>query len=105
MNNEDTETQISEALQFISTQSPASFGGDFNADPSSDVAVAIRGAGFTDPFEMLGIDPAPNTSPAIDPEKRIDFVWVRGFESVNAWVPDSLASDHRLVVVEVKMPD
>jgi endonuclease/exonuclease/phosphatase family metal-dependent hydrolase len=105
LSKEDTETQIAEAIEFIGDQSPALFGGDFNADPESDVAAAIRLAGFSDPFETLAIDPAPNTSPAIDPDNRIDFVWLRGFEPVEAWVPDSLASDHRIVVVEVELPE
>jgi endonuclease/exonuclease/phosphatase family metal-dependent hydrolase len=105
LSDEDTNTQISEALEFIGTQSPASFGGDFNADPESEVAAAIRRAGFSDPFDVLEIDPAPDTSPANDPDNRIDFVWLRGFDPIDAWVPDSLASDHRMVVVEVELPD
>lgn len=105
LSNEDTDTQIAEALEFIGEQNPATFGGDFNADPLSEIATAIRGAGFSDPFEVLGVEPAPNTSPAVDPHNRIDFVWIRGFEAVDAWVPDSLASDHRMVVVEVKLLD
>jgi endonuclease/exonuclease/phosphatase family metal-dependent hydrolase len=105
LSEEDTNAQISEALEFIGEASPAAFGGDFNADPESEVAVAIRRAGFSDPFETLAIDPAPNTSPAIDPNNRIDFVWLRGVEPVDAWVSDSLASDHRMVVVEVELPE
>jgi endonuclease/exonuclease/phosphatase family metal-dependent hydrolase len=104
LSDEDTTRQISEALEFIGDQSPASFGGDFNADPDSEIAAAIRQAGFSDPFELLGFDPAPDTSPAIDPDNRIDFVWLRGFDPIDAWVPESLASDHRMVVVEVALP-
>jgi endonuclease/exonuclease/phosphatase family metal-dependent hydrolase len=105
LSDEDTDTQIAEAIEFIGEDSPAAFGGDFNADPESDVAAAIRLAGFSDPFESLNIDPAPNTSPAIDPDNRIDFVWLRGFDPVDAWVADSLASDHRMVVVEVVLSE
>lgn len=102
--DEDTQTQIREALDFIGERTPAMLGGDFNAEPGSPVARAVEAAGFVDPFVALGIDPAPPTDPAINPRKRIDFVWVRGLQPVNAWVPDSLASDHRMVVVEVALP-
>jgi endonuclease/exonuclease/phosphatase (EEP) superfamily protein YafD len=102
LSNEDTERQISEALAFIDTQGPASFGGDFNAGSESKIADAIREADFADPFTSLGMIPAPFTSPAIEPLERIDFVWLRGFSATDAWVSESLASDHRMVVVEVK---
>jgi endonuclease/exonuclease/phosphatase family metal-dependent hydrolase len=101
LGGEDTERQIEEALDFIGDRSPAVFGGDFNAEMGSPVSEAIEGAGFIDPFTELGIDPAPPTSPAIHPESRIDFVWLRGVYAINAWVSESLASDHRMVVVEV----
>jgi endonuclease/exonuclease/phosphatase family metal-dependent hydrolase len=101
LSNEDTIRQTTEALDFIGEQSPAAFGADFNAHYEDPEAEAIRGAGFIDPFTQLGIDPIPNTSPALQPDHRIDFVWVRGLNPVGAWVSESLASDHRLVVVEV----
>ncbi len=104
LSDEDTMRQIEQALEFIGDRSPASFGGDFNAEPDSPEVGKIFEAGFADPFELLGISPAPFTSPAIDPESRIDFVFVRDLIPVNAWVSDSLASDHRMVVVEVNFP-
>ena len=64
----------------------------------------VETAGFIDPFTALGIDPAPPTSPAIQPKSRIDFVWLRGLLPSEAWVSESLASDHRMVVVEVELP-
>lgn len=100
LSDEDTQRQIGEALEFIGARSPALFGGDFNAAPGSPVAEAIEAAGFIDPFAALAIDPAPPTAPAIDPQERIDFVWLRGLQPLRAWVPGSLASDHRMVVVE-----
>ena len=101
LSNEDTGLQIGEALRFIGGASPATFGGDFNAEPGSEVTRAIEAAGFQDPFVMLGFDPPPPTDPAVDPRTRIDYVWLRGLEPVDAWVADSLASDHRMVVVEI----
>lgn len=102
LSNEDTMRQIGEALEFIADRSPASFSGDFNAEPGSPVVEAILAAGFKDPFDLLGIEPAPPTSPAIAPHKRIDYVWVRGLIPTRAWVSNAQASDHRMVVVEVK---
>jgi endonuclease/exonuclease/phosphatase (EEP) superfamily protein YafD len=104
LSDEDTLRQIDEALAFIDPASPASFGGDFNARPEDPEIDRVRAAGFADPFDLLGIqDPAP-TSPAIDPQTRIDFVWLRGLIPQGAWVSESLASDHRMVVVEVVHP-
>ncbi|MCJ7567978.1 MAG: endonuclease/exonuclease/phosphatase family protein [Anaerolineales bacterium] len=104
LSDEDTMRQIEQALAFIGERSPASFGGDFNARSNEPEIALIRDAGFVDPFATLGIDPAPFTSPAVDPESRIDYVWVRELVPVDAWVSDSLASDHRMVVVEVAQP-
>jgi endonuclease/exonuclease/phosphatase (EEP) superfamily protein YafD len=102
LSDEDTLTQITEAVNFIAGRTPAVFGGDFNAEPDSQVAQIVKEAGFVDPFVALGIDPPPLTDPAINPTARIDFVWVRGLTPIHAQVPASLASDHRMVVVEVQ---
>ena len=48
--------------------------------------------------------PRPS-DPAVDPEKRIDYVWLRGLKPTRAWVAESLASDHRMVVTEIEFPD
>jgi endonuclease/exonuclease/phosphatase family metal-dependent hydrolase len=102
LSDEDTMTQVREALDFIGSQNPAVFGGDFNAEPDSPEVAAILQAGFFDPFESLGLTHPP-TSPSITPQKSIDFVWLRLVNPVRAWVPESLASDHRMVVVQVKI--
>jgi endonuclease/exonuclease/phosphatase family metal-dependent hydrolase len=104
LEDEDTMQQVDAALGWIGDSNPASFGGDFNAEPDTPEVEAIREAGFADPFGLLGIDPAPMTSPAVDPESRIDFVWVRDLVPARAWVSESLASDHRMVVVEIAAP-
>lgn len=102
--DEDTDRQIREALTFIGNSSPAAFAGDFNARLESSVVRAVQEKGFKDPFSELGIEPPPGTSPAVGPSARIDYVWLRGLEPVGAWVSDSLASDHRMVVVEIAPP-
>ncbi len=91
-------------LVFIGDASPAVLGGDFNATPDSPVYARIQAAGFKDPFIVGGFDPAL-TDPAIEPQWRIDFVWMRGMGEVrDAQMLDSLASDHRMVVVELTLP-
>jgi endonuclease/exonuclease/phosphatase family metal-dependent hydrolase len=102
LSDEDTQRQIDEALEFIGNRSPAAFGGDFNDEVDDPVGLAVQAAGFVDPFVVLGYDPAPPTSPAIQPDHQIDFVWVRGLQPSEAWVADALTSDHRLVVVEIE---
>jgi endonuclease/exonuclease/phosphatase family metal-dependent hydrolase len=95
--------QLEHALSIIGTASPAVLGGDFNSTPDSPTYARIGAAGFDDPFIASGLDPAP-TDPAIEPAKRIDFVWARGLKARDAQVLDSLASDHRMVVVELVLP-
>ncbi len=100
---EERARQLEGALSFMAERpGPAAFGGDFNASPDSPVYRRILDAGFVDPFSELGIG-SPPTSPAVSPAERIDFVWLRGMEPVAAQVLDSLASDHRLVVVEAEL--
>jgi endonuclease/exonuclease/phosphatase family metal-dependent hydrolase len=102
LSDEDTQRQIREALAFIADRSPAAFGGDFNAEPGSPVYQAVVKGGFLDPFPALQLEPPP-TSPAVEPKERIDFVFLRGLAPRQAFVSESTASDHRLVVVEVDM--
>lgn len=101
---EERARQLDDALPFLAAHpGPALFGGDFNSRPDSPVYARISGAGFFDPFPALGLDP-PMTDPAVDPDKRIDFVWLRDLEPLAAEVPDSIASDHRPVIVEAALP-
>jgi endonuclease/exonuclease/phosphatase family metal-dependent hydrolase len=101
LENEDKLAQGAAALDFIGASSPAAFGGDFNATDGTPLAELIRGEGFVDPFTELGQLPPPGTSPAVDPQERIDYVWLRGALPGEARVAESLASDHRMVVVQV----
>jgi len=103
LSDEDTQSQIDAALTFIGAHTPAVFGGDFNAQYEDTIPLTIRDAGFRDPFTTLGITPPP-TSPAIEPDSRIDFVWMRDLNALKAWVPVSIVSDHRMVVAEFGLP-
>ena len=100
---EERARQLDDALATIGDARPAVFGADFNSTPGSPTYARIQGAGFDDPFVVGGFDPAP-TDPAIEPVERIDFVWARGLDARDGQVLDSLASDHRMVVVELALP-
>jgi endonuclease/exonuclease/phosphatase family metal-dependent hydrolase len=101
---EERALQLDAALPFIAAHpGPAVFGGDFNSQPGSLVYDRIASAGFVDPFVALGLG-SPPTDPAINPTKRIDFVWLRDLVPVHAQVVDSTASDHRPVVVKATWP-
>ncbi len=97
LNPSDAERQVEQALEFIGEQSVVAFAGDFNLEHGDPPIERIKGAGFIDPFQALGMDPPPPTVPAIEPTRQIDFVWLRGLTPSGAAVSDSLASDHRLV--------
>jgi endonuclease/exonuclease/phosphatase family metal-dependent hydrolase len=95
--------QIQAAIDLIDNRELVLLGGDMNAEPDSPIYAALESAGFVDPFPATGNLPA-YSDPAIGPHKRIDYVWARGLTPVEAKVSPSLASDHRLVVVEVALP-
>jgi endonuclease/exonuclease/phosphatase family metal-dependent hydrolase len=100
---EERARQLDDVLPFIGDASPAVLGGDLNSTPDSPIYARIQAAGFADPFVVGGFDPAP-TDPAVEPRRRIDYVWMRGVEVQDARVLNSLASDHRMVVVELALP-
>ncbi len=103
LSDEDTLRQHRELLDFIGEATPAILGGDFNQTPDTPEYDMIAAAGFTDPFVALGVLPA-YTDPAINPSQRIDYLWLRGLRPVRAWVSEALASDHRMIAVEVAFP-
>jgi len=101
---EERARQLDAALPFLESHpGPAAFGGDFNSTPDSPVYARIENAGFEDPFVAVDLG-SPPTDPAINPTERIDFVWLRELVPLDAQVLDSIASDHRLVVVEAGLP-
>ena len=99
---EERATQLTDALEFIAREGPAVFGGDFNSTPDSPVYHRLVEAGFSDPFVVGGFEPSP-TAPSESPQRRIDYVWVRGLSAVDAQILDSTASDHRMVVIEARL--
>ena len=99
---EERAAQLTDALEFMTMEGPAVFGGDFNSTPDSPIYRRLVEAGFSDPFVVGGFEPSP-TSPSESPQERIDYVWIRGLSTVDAQVLDSTASDHRMVVIEARL--
>ena len=77
--------------------------GDFNDVPASRVCRRLNEA-LDDAWARVGQGEG-FTIPAQQPRKRIDYIWVSKTDSlvpVKAWVPQSEASDHLPVVVELR---
>ncbi len=89
--------QVRQALQIVGDDNPAVLAGDFNATPDSSIYDLVISEGFEDPFTQQAL-----TYPATVPQKRVDYIWLRGLSLVSdtATVKPSTASDHRLVFVE-----
>lgn len=76
--------------------------GDFNTPPRGRVYAELS-AHLTNAFEQAGAGLGLTFSAAF-PLVRIDHVWLRQAKAVRAFVPVSMASDHRPLVVEVHLP-
>jgi endonuclease/exonuclease/phosphatase family metal-dependent hydrolase len=75
--------------------------GDFNAQPD-DPELAPLWTRLTDAMTAVGQRTTP-TWPADVPTKRIDYVtYSPGIRALDAHVPDTLASDHRPVVTDLR---
>ncbi len=75
--------------------------GDFNAQPD-DPELAPLWTRLTDALTATGQRGTP-TWPAGAPTKRIDYVtYSPGLRATRAYVPDTLASDHRPVVADLR---
>jgi vancomycin resistance protein VanJ len=76
--------------------------GDFNTPPHGLIYARLSKA-FANAFEEAGLGfgySYPSNLPAV----RINHVWLRGAQAVRAFTPDSRASDHRPLVVDVTLP-
>jgi endonuclease/exonuclease/phosphatase family metal-dependent hydrolase len=91
----------SQACRYAGT--PVVLCGDFNDTPDSRVHQRLREQ-FADAWALAG-QGTGWTFPAGVPRKRIDYVWITkggAIECVGAQVPESDASDHRPLVVELR---
>jgi endonuclease/exonuclease/phosphatase family metal-dependent hydrolase len=90
--------QVTQLLE-LADGTPAILGGDFNAQPDTDVIAAVLAAGFVDTGASLPPDLSTRTGAL-----RIDYIFVRGSFQVNGIdVPDVDASDHNPVVARVRL--
>lgn len=87
---------------FANDLTPAIMAGDFNDRPESRVMVRMLSL-----WEDASASSPQPTIPAGDPEARIDFVLLRppgAWRAVHSEVlPESVASDHRAVLVEIRV--
>jgi endonuclease/exonuclease/phosphatase family metal-dependent hydrolase len=85
------------------TKGASLVGGDFNSVPESAVQERVRRSGLRDGWLECGDGIGP-TYPADAPIKRIDYLFfMAGFRCTSASVLESTASDHRPLLVTVKM--
>jgi endonuclease/exonuclease/phosphatase family metal-dependent hydrolase len=78
--------------------------GDFNSPPEGRVYERLSKT-FDDCWEIAG-NGEGFTIPSEHPNRRIDYIWIRknrGVRAIKAAVPESLASDHRPLVVAIKL--
>lgn len=73
--------------------------GDFNTSPRGLLYQRIT-RNMTDAFAATGRG-LGYTDPSCIPQRRVDFVFCRGLRPVRAFVPQTIASDHRAVVADL----
>lgn len=80
---------------------PLLFGGDLNTRPDTDEIAAVS-LSLEDAWDACG-EGAGDTFPAHRPDRRIDYVFFRHARCLHARVPDTLASDHRPLLVTLEI--
>ncbi len=95
--------QAAEALQRIGSAQTAIFVGDLNATPDAEELQGLYQSQLVDVLDAMGNRYAPTFwSPA---NERIDYVFVTpDIQILDAAPVESKASDHRPIVVDVKLP-
>ncbi len=102
--------QAARLLSLLPAGVPALVAGDVNDVPESRVMDTFLAAGFADSWAVAGGERPGETIPASEPRRRIDSVLTRGFDVLDAYVPDDLGpamsglSDHRPVVAALRLP-
>lgn len=93
---------IADSLRAAGT--PTLVGGDLNSTPESAVQEAVRAGGLRDAWTECGRGDGL-TYPADSAIKRIDYLYLTGGATcAEATVPRSDASDHRPLLVRVRVP-
>jgi endonuclease/exonuclease/phosphatase family metal-dependent hydrolase len=102
----DDDNRLFETRQLVAALAdvtgPLVVAGDFNDEPRGG-SYKLMLENFIDAWAQAGAG-AGLTYPADKPSKRIDYVFIRGrdLRARRAWVPQTLASDHVPVVVDVE---
>lgn len=92
----EREAQGRWALDYLSHSGPLLFTGDFNERPENRIHAWALADGFTDTGGEVAPDPTHG-------DARIDFVYARGVTATAGLVPDTDASDHRPVVIDLEV--
>ena len=98
--------QIADMIAIMKREQGAKIlAGDFNAAPAAaELAPLWTELGLTDALTRAGRPDVP-TYPADVPQQQIDYVTVSPDIGIRAaWVPNTVASDHRPVVADVTLP-
>lgn len=82
---------------------PVVVGGDFNAEPDAPELGELADT-MSDAWTAAGEEHG-DTTPAAQPWRRVDHVWVSGLQPVRATVLATRASDHLPVVVDLVVDD
>lgn len=100
----ETADALRAAAEFRRSGLPLLLGGDLNARPESSVHEVLRGAGFRDAWPACGSGDG-FTFPAAAPARRIDYLYLPpGAQCVEAHVLPGEASDHRALLVRLRLP-
>jgi endonuclease/exonuclease/phosphatase family metal-dependent hydrolase len=105
--DDTTATRVAQARQLLgewANRERTVIGGDLNARPDSeDIAPWFDGTGLVSAQDVAG-DPAWNTSPALNPDHRIDWIFgTPDLEFAEVAIPVTLASDHLPVFATVRV--
>jgi endonuclease/exonuclease/phosphatase family metal-dependent hydrolase/uncharacterized membrane protein len=104
MQRDNRMPQVERVLELWNGEARTLIGGDLNAQPDSDEINALTAAGLVSGQDATGNGDA-DTFIAFDPFLRLD--WIFGSSDVqflSSRVPESIASDHLAVVIEVALP-
>ncbi|SRR5690606_17257002 len=94
---------LAHVRRLVPPDEPLVVGGDFNARPHAD-EIAATTLALEDVWAVCGADgDAGNTYPAHAPDRRIDYLFLRGLRCDGARVHATTASDHRPVVAQVRV--